>query len=189
MIKLKKGQRFTSEMEPELGLGTLVTSDARTLTINFAASNCIRQYTASAAPLRRVRFDVGDTILFHENSTMVVEKVMKKTGLLVYHGGGLAVAEQELSDEMSLSSPKDRLGAGMVDPADMFDLRFEANRLRHDHETSEAMGFTGGRVDLIAHQFYIAGEVASRHFQEFSLQMKQVLEKPLRHVLFFTGFF
>lgn len=183
MIKLKKGQRFTSEMEPELGLGTLVTSDLRTLTVNFAASKCVRRYTASAAPLRRVRFDVGDTILFGDNRTMLVEKVDEIDGLLVYHGGGLVVGEQELSDTMSLSSPKDRLGAGMFDPADMFDLRFEANRLRHGHETSEAMGFTGGRVDLIAHQFYIAGEVAARHFPRILLADETGLGKTIEACL------
>jgi len=72
MIQLIKGRRFTSEMEPELGLGTLVGSDARTLTINFAASNCVRRYTVTNAPLRRVRFDVGDTVIFRDNTTTMV---------------------------------------------------------------------------------------------------------------------
>ncbi len=183
MMQLKKGQRFTSEMEPELGLGVLVTSDSRTLTVNFAASSCVRRYTTSAAPLRRVRFGVGDTIVFGDNQTLVVETVDDRDGLLVYGGAGECVPEQDLADTMSLSAPKDRLWAGIFDPADTFDLRFEANRLRHAHETSPAMGFMGGRVDLIPHQFYIAGEVANRYLPRILLADETGLGKTIEACL------
>ncbi len=183
MIQLIKGQRFTSEMEPELGLGTLVHSDARTLTINFAASNCVRRYTATNAPLRRVRFDVGDTVIFRDNTTMVVETVEEEDGLVRYKGEGKSVLEPDLSDAMSVSAPRDRLAAGMFDPVDTFDLRFEANRLRHEHESSETMGFMGGRVDLVPHQFYIAGEVASRHVPRILLADETGLGKTIEACL------
>ncbi|ACN17108.1 RapA [Desulforapulum autotrophicum HRM2] len=183
MMQLKKGQRFTSEMEPELGLGVLVTSDSRTLTVNFAASNCVRRYTTAAAPLRRVRFEVGDTIVFGDNRTMVIETVDNRDGLLVYGGAGECVPEQDLADTMSLSAPRDRLWAGIFDPADTFDLRFEANRLRHAHETSPAMGFMGGRVDLIPHQFYIAGEVSNRYLPRILLADETGLGKTIEACL------
>ncbi len=183
MMQLKKGQRFTSDMEPELGLGVLVISDARTLTVNFAASSCVRRYTAAAAPLRRVRFEVGDTIVFGDNQTMVVETVDERDGLLVYGAAGVEVPEQDLADTMSLSAPKDRLWAGIFDPVDTFDLRFEANRLRHAHETSPAMGFMGGRVDLIPHQFYIAGEVSNRYLPRILLADETGLGKTIEACL------
>ena len=41
-------------------------------------------------------------------------------------------------------------------------LRVEALRRHADVSKSPARGFLGGRVDLIPHQIYIAGEVASR---------------------------
>lgn len=183
MMQLKKGQRFTSEMEPELGLGVLVTCDSRTITVNFAASNCVRRYTTAAAPLRRVRFEVGDTIVFGDNRTLVVETVDDRDGLLVYGGAGERVPEQDLADTMSLSAPKERLWAGIFDPADTFDLRFEANRLRHAHETSPAMGFIGGRVDLIPHQFYIAGEVSNRYLPRILLADETGLGKTIEACL------
>ncbi|MBI9089955.1 MAG: DEAD/DEAH box helicase family protein [Desulfobacterium sp.] len=183
MIQLKKGQRFTSEMEPELGLGALVESDARTLTINFAASNCVRRYTATNAPLRRVRFDVGDTVIFRDNTTMVVDTVEEVDGLLRYKGEGRSVLEPDLSDAMSVSAPRDRLSAGMFDPVDTFDLRFEANRLRYEHERSETMGFMGGRVELVPHQFYIAGEVASRQVPRILLADETGLGKTIEACL------
>ncbi|MCP4115408.1 MAG: DEAD/DEAH box helicase family protein [Desulfobacteraceae bacterium] len=183
MIQLKKGQRFTSEMEPELGLGTLVESDARSLAINFAASNCVRRYTVTNAPLRRVRFDVGDTVIFRDNTTMVVETVEEEDGLLCYRGGGRSVLEPDLSDAMSVSAPRDRLSAGMFDPVEAFDLRFEANLLRYEHERSETMGFMGGRVDLVPHQFYIAGEVAARHVPRILLADETGLGKTIEACL------
>jgi ATP-dependent helicase HepA len=183
MMQLKKGQRFTSEMEPELGLGTLVAADLRTMTVNFAASNSVRRYSAAAAPLKRVRFEVGDTVLLGDNSTMVVEAVDEIEGLLVYSEGGKMVSEEMLADTMSLSGANDRLRAGMFDPAETFDLRLEANRLRHDHETSEVMGFMGGRVDLIPHQFYIAGEVANRYLPRVLLADETGLGKTIEACL------
>lgn len=183
MIQLKKGQRFTSEMEPELGLGTLVERDARTLTINFAASNCVRRYTATNAPLRRVRFDAGDTVIFRDNTTMVVDTVEEEDGLLRYRGEGRSVLEPDLSDAMSVSAPKDRLAAGMFDPVDTFDLRVEANRLRYEHERSGTMGFMGGRVELVPHQFYIAGEVAARHVPRILLADETGLGKTIEACL------
>ncbi|MDY0223114.1 MAG: SNF2-related protein [Desulfobacterium sp.] len=183
MKQLKKGQRFTSEMEPELGLGTLVAADLRTMTVNFAASSSVRRYSTAAAPLKRVRFEAGDTVLFGDNSTMVVETVDEVDGLLVYSGGGNRVTEEMLADTMSLSGANDRLRAGMFDPVETFDLRLEANRLRYDHETSEVMGFMGGRVDLIPHQFYIAGEVANRYLPRVLLADETGLGKTIEACL------
>ncbi len=43
-----------------------------------------------------------------------------------------------------------------------FDLRLEALRRRSEMRQSPVRGFLGGRVDLLPHQMYIAGEVTSR---------------------------
>ena len=56
------GQRWISDTETDLGLGTVVALDARTVTLMFAASEENRVYARSDAPVTRVIFNVGDVI-------------------------------------------------------------------------------------------------------------------------------
>jgi hypothetical protein len=45
-----QGQRWVSESEPELGLGSVLQINARTVTIEFKASDATRQYARNNAP-------------------------------------------------------------------------------------------------------------------------------------------
>lgn len=128
----------------------------------FPAANEHRQYALKSAPLRRVRFGEGDRIKLHDGAEHVVTKVEERAGLLVYCTDGREVAEAELSDTISFSKPEDRLLAGQVDDLATFELRVESLHRRSRNRQSPARGFVGGRVDLIPHQMFIAGEVASR---------------------------
>ena len=56
------GQRWISLAEPELGLGTLLRLDGRTVQVAFPASGTVRAYAAHAAPLQRAQFRAGDRI-------------------------------------------------------------------------------------------------------------------------------
>src|SRR5947207_9801509 len=56
------GQRWISESEPELGLGTVDHADSNRVQIAFKAAGVTRTYSADLAPLKRVRFRVGDKI-------------------------------------------------------------------------------------------------------------------------------
>lgn len=56
------GQRWISDTESDLGLGTVVALDARTVTLMFAASEENRVYARSDAPVTRVIFNVGDVV-------------------------------------------------------------------------------------------------------------------------------
>ena len=65
------GQRWISESEPELGLGSVQRVTPRTVTLAFAASDETREYARDSAPLRRVRFRVGDTIILKGDMRLV----------------------------------------------------------------------------------------------------------------------
>jgi ATP-dependent helicase HepA len=186
------GQRWISESEPELGLGSVLRVTVRTVTLVFGASGESREYARDNAPLRRVRFRAGDTIKTHENTTRVVESVSERNGLIFYRGDGGELCETELSDTLSFNKPEERLFAGQVDPPDVFDLRFTALQHQHRRRQSRVRGFVGGRIDLIPHQLYIAAEVSGRLVPRVLLADEVGLGKTIEaclilHRLILTG--
>ncbi len=156
------GQRWVSDSEPELGLGIILKAEFGRVEVLFPAASERRQYALKSAPLRRVEFKVGDRIKLHDGRQVVVETVEPRAGMLIYGGGGLEITEAELSDKISFSKPEDRLLGGQVDDLAAFDLRVEALRRRCENRQSPVRGFVGGRVSLIPHQMFIAGEVTAR---------------------------
>jgi len=156
------GQRWVSDSEPELGLGIVLKAASGRAEIFFPAAGEHRQYALASAPIRRVQFQEGDKIKTHEGESLTVTSIEERNGLLVYRAGKREVAEAALSDLISFSKPEDRLLAGQVDDLRAFDLRVECLHRRCRMRQSGARGFVGGRVSLIPHQMFIAGEVASR---------------------------
>ena len=156
------GQRWVSDSEPELGLGIILKAEFGRVEVLFPAAQEQRQYALKSAPLRRVEFKEGDRIKLHAGEHLMVDAVEDRRGLLVYRCGAREIAEAELSDTISFSKPEDRLMGGQVDDLHTFALRAEALHRRSRMRQSAARGYVGGRVDLIPHQMFIAGEVASR---------------------------
>lgn len=156
------GQRWISEAEPELGLGTALRVEDGCVGILFPASGDMRQYSVDNAPLKRVRFREGDSIKLHDGESIVVEAVDEKDGLLTYRGEGREVSEAQLCDSISFSRPEDRLLHGQADDSRLFDLRVDALEFQRTSRSSSARGFVGGRIDLIPHQLFIAHEVTGR---------------------------
>ena len=76
------GQRWISDTESELGLGTVVAVDARTVTLLFPSTGENRLYARSDSPVTRVMFNPGDTITSHDGWQMQVEEVKEENGLL-----------------------------------------------------------------------------------------------------------
>jgi ATP-dependent helicase HepA len=156
------GQRWISESEPELGLGSIVRITPRTVAVEFKASGQKREYAGNNAPLRRVRFRVGDTVEDRKGKQLTIQAIDERNGLLYYRGGKQELCETDLSDSISFNKPEERLFAGQFDPPKDFDLRVAALEHQHRRRKSKVRGFLGGRIDLIPHQLYIASEVAGR---------------------------
>ncbi len=157
------GQRWISETEPELGLGLVVDVTARAVQVFYQAANEMRHYAINNAPLKRVRFAVGDEVESREGTKLTIETVTEENGLLCYAAtDGTTLNESDLCDTSSFDRPETRLLSGHVDANELFDLRLAALNTRHCYGQLPVRGLLGGRVDLLPHQLYIAHEVSSR---------------------------
>lgn len=160
--------------------------------IFFPAAGEHRQFAIKTAPLRRVRFQVGDAVKTHDGRSLEVTAVHERGGMLFYQGAGREIGEGELSDTISFSKPEDRLMAAQTDDLRDFDLRVEALARRAELRQSPVRGFVGGRVDLLPHQMYLASEVAGRLLPRVLLADEVGLGKTIEaslilHRLHLTG--
>lgn len=162
------GQRWISEAELQMGLGTILACDPRSITILFLATGETRIYSRATAPLSRVKFSEGDSICAHDGWSLTVESVQVNDGLITYLGsrddGSTAeLPEGELDNLIQLNRPTERLFSGQIDKRKWFELRQQT--LKHHEQLcgSDLRGLTGARTSLIPHQLYIAHEVANRY--------------------------
>ncbi|NCP85395.1 MAG: RNA polymerase-binding ATPase, partial [Bacteroidetes bacterium] len=155
-------QRYTSEGEPELGLGILQEISKGRVKIHFPISDETRIYATDNAPLRRVIFKVGDTIVDKQNRPMQIERVDFRNELYVYIGKGRRLSEADLGDVTVSYNLFDKLLFGEVYTPSAFAMRRETLQHDYNRRISEVNGFLGGRIDLIPHQLYIAHEVSAR---------------------------
>ena len=162
------GQRWINNADAQMGLGTVQTVEHRTVTLLFPATGETRIYARETAPLTRVRFAPGDTVLSQKGWGLTVETVTEADGLLTYNGVNedehpASLDESQLNHFIQLNRPTERLFNGQIDHNRWFALRHETwqrlSQLRH----SNLYGMTGCRTSLIPHQLYIANEVAHRY--------------------------
>ncbi len=168
MLDFFPGQRWISDTELQMGLGTVLSVDFRTVTILFRATEEVRTYARQSAPLSRAAFAPGDRVRSHEGWSLEVQSVVERGGLLVYRGrreGGedAELPEGDLDNLMQLNRPADRLLTGQIDPEKWFDLRQRTRLYAVALADSDLHGLTGARTSLIPHQLYIAHEVAGRY--------------------------
>ena len=154
--KFVPGQRWISDSEPELGLGIVLEAGFRDVRIAFRASNTVRVYMHRNAPLRRVRLKAGDRARSNQGKIFVVKTVKEFGSLLVYHGDGETLKEQDLLDRMTFSDPDKRLLAGQIGKPREFALRHRTHLFRKDMLGSRVRGLVGARMELLDHQISIA---------------------------------
>jgi ATP-dependent helicase HepA len=155
------GQRWVSEAEPELGLGTVLRCDERALQVLFAKSGVVRNYSALAAPLARASFRVGQRIA-GRGVSFVVERIDLRDGLLVYSGEKRELGEGQLDDEQSLSQADARLMSARVDKPHVYELRKQALLARAGARGSAAWGILSARIDLLPHQLGVVAACMER---------------------------
>jgi ATP-dependent helicase HepA len=160
-MALVPGQRYISNAEPELGLGTLIRIEGRSVQVLYATAGVLRQYAAHSAPIARAEFRVGQKVM-GKGISLVIDRIDDADGLLVYHGGGKSLNEAELDDTQAISRADERLVSGRVDRADRFDFRMEALLRRADALRSPGWGLESARIDLIPHQLRVAEIAAAR---------------------------
>ncbi|HET9818453.1 MAG TPA: RNA polymerase-associated protein RapA [Rhodanobacteraceae bacterium] len=155
------GQRWISEAEPELGLGTVLRTDDRAVQVLFAKSGVVRNYSAHGAPLARATFRVGQRVA-GRGVSFVVERIDLRDGLLVYSGEKRELAEGQLDDEQSLSHADARLISARVDKPHDYELRKQALLARAATRRSDAWGILSARVDILPHQLGVVAACMER---------------------------
>lgn len=168
-MKFALGQRWISDTESDLGLGTVVAIEGRMLTLLFPASGDTRYYAQTEAPLTRVAFNVGDEISSADGFKVLVSAIKQQHENLIYCGQRsdtddyIELRETFLDHFISFSKPQDRLFAGQIDRFDWFTLRYQAWQQIHQQQQNPLQGLVGARISLIPHQLHIANTVAKRH--------------------------
>ena len=162
------GQRWVSQAEPQLGLGLVVETDGRHITLNFPAAEEDRIYAANNAPLARIIYQPGDTIHDIDQNELTVSAVEVLNQLNYYltvdlSGAEHIIPEPKISASVQLSSPTQRLYSGQFDKNSAFQLRAATLHFRYQLQNSPARGLLGPRTNLLRHQIYIAHEVAARY--------------------------
>ncbi len=162
------GQRWVSDTESELGLGTVVDVDFRVVTLQFRAVDEQRRYAINNTPLSRVKFKPGDGVECRDGMVFLVSEVEEQQGVLTYYGfqeegSPIEISEVALSDTIQFNKPQDRLFAGLIDSDRAYQLRYATQQLRANKQASAVYGLSGVRTALLPHQMYIAHEVAQRY--------------------------
>ncbi len=165
---LHPGQRCISQAEIQLGLGTVLKVEPRTVTVLFMATGDTRTYAIDNAPLSRIRFEPGDRITDCHGNRLTVTRVDEKDRRLIYTALDReerrhVVDESELDHFIQMNQPADRLFNGQIDTSKWFELRYRTLDQRNRLANDPLYGLTGVRTSLIPHQLYIAHEVANRY--------------------------
>jgi len=167
-MELSLGQRWISNNETELGLGTLVAMDRRTVTVLFPASGEQRLYTVQEAPITRMVFAQGDVVNHVDEWSIKVGSVIEQSGILCYQGTrtdtgeDASIKETFLSHKVILNRAQDRMLAGQLDRNQHFVLRYQTLCHQLKQSSGHLLGLRGARVGLLPHQLNIAHEVGSR---------------------------
>lgn len=159
--RILTGQQWTSEAEPELGLGRVEGVREGRVTVSFPAAGERRVYAWPGAPLARTVFGAGEMIQW-AGGAGTVESVREEDGLMFYRTADQEVPEAELSGLMARRGPQERMESGQTGENADFELRREALFRRAAWQRSPVRGFMGARMQLIPHQLGIAAEVSSR---------------------------
>ncbi|NND89857.1 MAG: RNA polymerase-associated protein RapA [Granulosicoccus sp.] len=187
------GQRWISDTESDLGLGTILEVEHRQITVVFLATGETRLYAKETAPLTRVEFLPGDVITSHEGWQLRVEQIEDTDGLKTYRGVREDTGDRTLLNEASLDnflqfrSPRDRLFAGLLDGQRWFSLRRSVFEHRHLLAQSPVRGLMGARVRVLPHQIYIAVEAMKRQHPRLLLADEVGLGKTIEAGMIMHG--
>lgn len=174
------GQRYLSDNETQLGLGVIIEVDTRTVRVLFPQSEETRLYAIASSNLSRVLFAVGDSITDQDDNCHIVAGVEDIDGVVRYHlTCGKSLMETRLSANITLAKPLERLLAGQIEDDSAYQIRQSAKDIQSIMSRHPLRGLIGGRVDIIAHQLYIASEVGKRLFPRVLLADEVGLGKTI----------
>ena len=162
------GQRWISHSETQLGLGIVTEVASRRVKILYPAVSESRIYAIDTAPLSRIRYNLGDNVVDSDEQSILVSEIKEEADLITYCGKTAAneykqIHELDLSCFVQFTTPQQRLFSGQLDKNKNFALRVETLQHLHRLQQSPVKGLLGSRTDLLAHQIFIASNIANRH--------------------------
>lgn len=160
------GQRWVSSTEAELGLGIVESCENRRVEIYFPAAGEARTYAVNNAPLSRVLFVAGDRVEVESGETVTILDSVDHQGNQIYHceddqGEEFVLPERLLASDIHFTKPSQRLFAGQIERHAFFKLRIQTQEALAQLNASSVRGLLGARVQLLAHQFHIADQLAA----------------------------
>ncbi|MFC6440866.1 RNA polymerase-associated protein RapA [Bowmanella sp. JS7-9] len=189
VMHFSPGQRWFSDTESDLGLGTVIEANNRQVSILFPSNGEVRVYATASAPLTRLTLQPGDVVGSHQGWNLEIADIREQGNLFIFYGtrtdnGEQAELRETLIDhQLKLSKPQQRLFSGQYDSPKWFDLRQQCLQYQFNHSTSPLLGFVGARVDLIPHQLHIARSVGQRHAPRVLLADEVGLGKTIEAAL------
>ncbi len=156
------GQRWFSEAEPELGLGIIELAQNKQVKVFFKAANEFRTYGEKTAPLKRLRFEVGEDLVVEEGDTFKIDEVLENNNIFFYKCNNAIIPEMDLKSALNFSKPQDKLFAGSFDSHDLFSLRYDSFLNKRSYQLFNHKGLLGSKVRLIPHQMYINTVISER---------------------------
>ena len=162
------GQCWSSEAEPELGLGNLLLVEGRRITVHFHSADATRVYAMDSAPLRRVNCKPGEAVVSKDGLALVISRLQERNGVIFYSchsdsGQEIILPETELQTVPERNPVEEALKFGDFDRLSRFQLRAETLHRRQVALSSPLRGLGCNRTALLPHQLYLADEIGSRH--------------------------
>lgn len=151
------GQRVISEAEADLGLGMVQDIDDRVISVFFPAGDTTRLYAKQNPPLTRVVFKLDDNLPLQDGSKFIVCELKEEDGIYFYQDENQKWwPETQLSADIQLNQPLERLFSLQVDNNNLFELRKQSLAQKSAHRKRTFYGLLGARTSLLPHQLYIA---------------------------------
>lgn len=162
------GQRYINNADLQLGLGRVVSENHRMVKVAFDAVDEERIYAKDSAPLSRYEPQIDDKLQHKDGWIITISEIKSLKGLNIYfgtkeNGEEDVIPESEITDNISLDRPADRLLNAQIDKQKWYDLRLIARTHQQRLQESELYGLTGCRTALLPHQLYIAHSVGKRY--------------------------
>ncbi|GHV15833.1 RNA polymerase-associated protein RapA [Fibrobacterales bacterium] len=159
------GQKWTSENEPEIGIGQVIKQEFRTVTLLFPVSGEQRIYNSKGEPpLLRYILKKGERATSLKGASLFVDEVEERDGVLFYKNKDKVICEAELSFRRFESGGEEQifelLRSKNFSTNFDFELREQAQKLLSVWESSAARGMLGARVDLLPHQLYLCARAS-----------------------------
>jgi len=153
------GDRLTHRHNPELGIGRVVSVDARAVVVEFPRTGTTLRLAGHSDALARLDLEPGRRVRVAGTESATVRAV-RPDGQVELEGGGVVSVDEVWP--LDLEAPLlERLGAGDVDPFEDFTTRLDALRLAQVRQAGGLGSFLGGRIRLFPHQLHTAERAAA----------------------------